>query len=84
MRNKIQQGKRQRNRVRARVLLLCAILSIFITIAGGILVFLNINSVSKLKASATGEAGGGNDMNNGEVISEFIWEKDPVTTATWH
>ena len=81
MRKKIQLGKRQQNKVRTKLLIICAIASMIITIAGGLLVFLNINNLSKTKASGTGTEGGGNDLGNGEIISEFTWEKDPVTLA---
>lgn len=82
MRKKIQQGKRQKNKLRTRLLFICAVLAFFFTIAGSVLVFLNINNNIKTKAAATGSEGGGNDLGTGEIISEFTWEKNPVTIAT--
>jgi len=82
MRKKINQGKRQQNKVRTRILIVCAATSIVVAIAGCLLVFLNMNNLSKTRASGTGTGGGGKDLGNGEVISEFKWENNPATLAT--
>ena len=82
MKNKIQQGKRQRNRVRTKLIILCTAASIVVTLAGGILIFMNVNNLNKTKASGTGADGGGNNLGNGEIISKFTWEEDPITHST--
>ena len=82
MRKKLKQGKRQTNKIRTRLLAICAVLSIFVTVTACILVYININNNTKTKASSTGFQGGGNDLGTGEIISEFTWEKNPVTIAT--
>ncbi len=81
MRKKIQQGKRQQNKVRTRVIIIFATTSMVVSIAAGLLVFMNINNLSKTRASGTGSEGGGNNLGNGDIISEFTWEKDPITLA---
>lgn len=81
MRKKIQQGKRQISKLRMKVVLVCGLVSGFLILAGTILVLLNMNSLKKIQATETGFEGGGNDVTNGEIISEFTWEKDPVSNA---
>ena len=82
MKKKIQQGKRQRNRIRTRIILACAIASGILTVTGCMLVLMNMYDLSKIRAAGTGTEGGGSDLNNGEIISEFTWDKDPVTMST--
>ena len=82
MRKKINQGKRQQHKIRTRLLIVCAVSSVVIAATGCLLVFLNLNNLSKTRASGTRTEGGGKDLGNGEVISEFTWEKDPATLAT--
>jgi hypothetical protein len=82
MRKRLQQGTRAKNKLRTRLLAVCVVASAFITIAVSVLVFMNINNIHKTRASATGTEGGGNNLNNGEILLEFIWEKNPVTLAT--
>ncbi len=82
MRKKIQQGNRQKHRVRTRMIMLCTVFTLMMTVTAGILVFLNLNNLSKTKASGTGQEGGGNDINKGEIICEYTWDNNPVTTAT--
>ena len=83
MRNKkIQQSKRLRNKVRTKLLFICLTFSMVVTISGVLLMLLNINNLSKTKASGTGSDGGGNDLGNGLIISEFKWDTNPVTLAT--
>ena len=44
MRKKIQQSKRQKNKIRIRILIAVAAVSIVATITGGLLVILNITN----------------------------------------
>jgi hypothetical protein len=82
MKNKIRQGTRQKNKVRTKIIMLCTAFTLLLTMSAGILVFLNLNNLSKTKASGTDQEGGGNNISNGDVITEFTWDSDPVTKAT--
>lgn len=82
MKRKIQQGKRQKSKLRTNIVVIVACLSLFVTLTAGLLLFINLNNNIKSRASSTGLGGGGNDLGNGEIISEFNWENDPVTVAT--
>ncbi len=68
--------------MRTRLIVLCTAFTLFFTISAGILVFLNLNNLSKTKASGTDQEGGGNNLSKGEIITEFTWDNDPVTKAT--
>jgi hypothetical protein len=82
MKKKIYPGKRQKNVLKTKATLVFATVSIFLTMTGGILVYLNLHYAGKSRATATGGEGGGNDLSKGEIIAEFNWDNDPVTTAT--
>jgi hypothetical protein len=81
MKKKIQQGARQKGKMRTRLITVIAVFTFFLTIAGSLLVFLNLNNLSKMRASGTGQEGGGNNLNNGEIICEFTWDSDSVMKA---
>lgn len=81
MKKKIQQGIKQKNKIRIRFLYVIAVSTLFITIGIGLLVILNLNNLTKTRAKGTTEEGGGIDLSKGEIISEFNWEADPVTTS---
>jgi len=57
-------------------------LSLALTLIVSWLVYLNLTNLSKTRATGNGEAGGNKLNNNSEIISEFTWEKDPVTHST--
>lgn len=80
MKNRLH--RKQKNKLRARVILVAGSISFVLTITAGIMVYLNVNNVSKTRATATGTEGSGASLSNGDIITEFTWEKDPVTIAT--
>ena len=80
MKNRLH--RKQKNKLRARVILVAGSISFMLTITAGIMVYLNVNNVSKTRATATGTEGSGASLSNGDIITEFTWEKDPVTIAT--
>ena len=79
---KNRQRQKQKNKLRARLLLVAGSVSFVLTITAGIMVYLNVNNVSKTRATATGGEGSGASLGNGDILTEFTWEKDPVTAAT--
>ncbi len=81
MKKKLQHQVKGKNKLKTRVVLIAASVTFVVTMTTGILVYLNLNNLSKTRASGNGAEGGGN-LNNGDIITEFTWEKDPVTTAT--
>ena len=68
--------------MRTRLLLVAGALSVIVTLTAGILVFMNLNNLSKTRATATGGEGSGSNLNNGDILTEFTWENDPATKAT--
>ena len=64
------------------MILVVGSVSFVLTITAGIMVYLNVNNVSKTRATATGGEGSGASLGNGDILTEFTWEKDPVTSAT--
>lgn len=79
---KNRQRQNQKNKLRARLLLIAGSVSFVLTITAGIMVYLNVNNVSKTRATATGGEGSGANLSNGDILTEYTWEKDPVTSAT--
>ncbi len=63
-------------------MLVTAVVTFTLTISAAILIYINVSSVSKTRATATGSEGSGTSLNIGDIISEFTWEKNPVTIAT--
>lgn len=80
MKNRLRN--KQKNKLRARMILVAGSVSFVLTITAGIMVYLNVNNVSKTRATATGGEGSGASLGNGDILTEFTWEKDPVTSAT--
>ena len=81
MKKKMQQGNRQKNNIRIRFLYVIAFSTLLVTLGVGLLVILNFNNLTKTRAKGTTEEGGGIDLSKGEIIAEFNWESDPVTTS---
>ncbi len=81
MKNRFGYGVRQKNKLKTGLFFVAGIFTVILTVTAGTLIYLNFNNISKIKASATGIEGGGNNLNNGEILSEFTWDKDPVTMA---
>jgi hypothetical protein len=82
MGRKLQTKQRTKNKLRTRLLIVGGTLTVMFTITASLLVYLNISKVERTRASGTGDGGGGNYLNNGDIISEFTWERNPVTIAT--
>ncbi|MBL0103487.1 MAG: hypothetical protein IPP51_06845 [Bacteroidetes bacterium] len=80
MKNRLRPSNKRK--LRTRFMLVVGTFSLVLTLSAGILVFLNLNNLSKTRVTATGEEGSGSSLNNGEIITEFTWESDPVTKAT--
>ncbi len=74
MKNRLRQN--QKRKLRARFILVAGSVSFMLTIAAGIMVYLNVNNVSKTRATATGTEGSGASLSNGDIITEFTWEKN--------
>lgn len=82
MKRRIHNRARQKNKLKTRLLIVVAAVSFVITMTTGILVYINLQNASKTRASGNGSEGTGGLMANGDIITEYTWEKDPVTTAT--
>ncbi len=80
MKNRLRQN--QKRKLRARLILVVGGISFMLTIFAGIMIYLNVNNVSKTRATATGTEGSGASLSNGDILTEFTWEKDPATLAT--
>lgn len=65
-----------------KLLMVVGALSIVLTLVTGWLVYLNMTQLSHTRASGNGDNGGNQLNRNSEIISEFTWEKDPVTHST--
>ena len=82
MKRKLRTSGKKRIRISTRLVYLVATASVSLVLVLGWLVYLNLDNLSKTRAS-TGQENGGSILNpNGEIISEFTWESDPVTSAT--
>jgi hypothetical protein len=66
--------------MRIRMMVITGSLCLMFALSLGWLVFLNLSQNTHTSASTTEM--GGNILNNGEIISNFTWEKDPATKAT--
>jgi hypothetical protein len=82
MKRRIHNRTRQKNKLKNKILIVAATATFIVTMTTGILVYLNFQNVSKTRASGNGTEGAGGNMANGDIITEFTWEKDPVTAAT--
>jgi hypothetical protein len=69
-----------RTKVKVRMMVITSTLCLMFVFSIGWLVFLNLSQNTRTTASNTEL--GGTILNNGEIISNFTWEKDPATKAT--
>src|SRR5947208_2158443 len=82
MKNKLQTSGRQRYRTRTKVILVLTFTSFLLLFVSSLLVVLNLNTLSKMRAAGTNNEGGGMNIGNGEIISEFTWDSGDAKTAT--
>ncbi|HNP49918.1 MAG TPA: hypothetical protein PKL85_13830 [Bacteroidia bacterium] len=83
MKKSLRRRNRQGRRMSMRLAMVIGTFSGIFLLTMGWLVYLNFNNLSKTRASGEAEEGGGISLNSqGEILAEFTWEKDPVTTAT--
>src|SRR4051794_30695546 len=82
MSRKLHNRSTQKGKVKMRLVYVAASVTFIVTLTTGILIYMNFQQVSKMRAAGTGIEGGGITLNNGDVITEFTWEKDPVITAS--
>jgi len=68
--------------VSGKLLMAAGIFSVAVTLTIGWLVYLNITNLDKTRASGNADSGGNRLNNSGDILTEFTWEKDPVTKAT--
>ncbi len=79
MKRRISQKPRTRTRMSTRILMVAGGVGISVMLIIGWMVFMNLQEISKTRASGTTSSSGG---SNGEILTEFTWEKDPITSAT--
>ncbi|MFM8433387.1 MAG: T9SS type A sorting domain-containing protein [Bacteroidota bacterium] len=65
-----------------RFLMVTGVFSISVSVMIGWLVYLNLQQLSESKASGNKNITTGGNTYTGEILCEFTWEKDPVTSAT--
>lgn len=82
MKNKRNTRLGNRTRLSTRLIWVIGTFSAVLLITAGWLVYLNFHNLSKTRASGEGESQGGAVLNNGEIITEFTWEKDSPLEAT--
>ena len=83
MKNKLRNRNRQKARMSTRLMIVLATFSGVFLLTLGWLVYLNFDNLSKTRASGNGGEGGGTALNTtGEILTEFTWEKNPVSLAT--
>lgn len=83
MKHNIRPSGQQKNKLRTRLLWVAGITSSVFLITIIWLVYLNVQQVQKTKAVGNAKEVGGNTLNSqGEILTEFTWEKSPVTLAT--
>jgi len=78
----MKHGRKQvpRTKVKVRMMLITGTLCFIFVLSIGWLVVLNLSQNTRTVAS--NPEMGGTILNNGEIISNFAWEKDPATKAT--
>jgi len=81
-RNKSRQRQSPRTKTSARIIWVVGTLGISFALIGGWLVFMNLQQVNDTRASDNGNKASGGLVNSGEILTEFTWEKNPVTMAT--
>jgi hypothetical protein len=82
MNRRLRQRNRTKLKVSGKLLMAAGVFSIALTMFVSWLVYLNMTNLEKVKASGNSDTGGNRLNTTGEVISEFTWERDPVTKAT--
>ncbi len=82
MNKRLRLRNRNKTRISGRLLVIVSAITITFTIVISWMVYLNITNLSLTKATGNGDAGGNQLNSNCEIISEFTWEKDPVTHST--
>jgi len=83
MKRKLRNGLRRKMKMSTRLILVAGGVAVSVTLLLGWLVFMNLHDMSKIRASGNPNETGGSALNcGGEILSEFTWEKDPVTHAT--
>lgn len=80
MKNRKRQVQVPKTRMKIRMMVITGSLCMIFCLSIGWLVFLNLSQNTRTSASNTEM--GGNILNNGEIISNFTWEKNPATKAT--
>ncbi len=82
MKNKLRSRNKNKLKVSGRLVMVIGALSVALTLVVSWMVYLNISNLEKTRASGNGGTGGNHLNSNSEIISEFTWEKDPVTHST--
>ena len=82
MKHSIKKSLRQRTRLTQKVILVSGALGLSAGLVIGWMVFMNFQEINNSKASGNKELAHGGSADNGEILCEFTWEKNPVTSAT--
>ncbi len=83
MKGKFKPGTKLKNKLSMRLILVVGIVTFVFVLTVGLLVFFNLNNLSKSRAKGNGSESGGNILNqSGDIITEFTWEGESVLTAT--
>lgn len=82
MKTSIKKSLRQRTRTTQKVIWVAGALGISTTLVIGWMVFMNFQEINSSKATGNKALAHGGTAENGEILCEFTWEKDPVTVAT--
>ncbi|MEO8087476.1 MAG: hypothetical protein ABI763_11680 [Bacteroidota bacterium] len=80
MRKSRRQTQVPKTKMRIRMMVITGSLCLMFALTLGWLVFLNLSQ--NTRTSASNSEMGGAILNNGEIISNFTWEKDPATKST--
>lgn len=78
----MKHGRKQvpKTKLKVRMMLITGTLCLLFVLSIGWLIVLNLSQNTRTIASNAEM--GGTILNNGEIISNFTWEKDPATKAT--
>src|SRR5688572_3368871 len=80
MKHSRRQTQVPKTKVKIRMMVITGTLCMMFVLSIGWLVFLNLSQ--NTRTTASNSEMGGTILNNGEIISNFTWEKDPATKAT--
>ena len=75
-----RQTQAPKTKIRVRMMVITGSLCLLFALSLSWLVFLNLSQNTRTSASNTEM--GGTILNNGEIICNFTWEKNPATKAT--